>query len=253
MTFKSVGEIAAFPGTNPFTGTCPEHGESTVLIFSFQKNQAWFCSECASVKVRAEDGARWLRERREAIYRSATLPEKYLGRTFPATSAAMRTARAQAKAFLDQLKRERLWATLIMIGKNGTGKTLLATELAEYMINKMSLTVRYCTANQMVSEIQASYSTEGKTQEGEILRFANYDVLIIDEIDAKPDKENANILLTEVINRRYNSLRPVIAISNQPLDMLHKFVGDRVESRLHENSFVCSFNWPDFRKLPMKP
>jgi DNA replication protein DnaC len=105
----------------------------------------------------------------------------------------------------------------------------------------------------MISEVQASYSSETKSKEGEILRFLQYDVLILDEIDAKPDREDSNLILTEVINRRYNEQKPVIAISNQPLADLAKFVGDRVHSRLHENAFICAFTWADSRKGGVQP
>jgi DNA replication protein DnaC len=134
------------------------------------------------------------------------------------------------------------------MGNVGTGKTLLASELAESLIEGLSMSVRYCTAKQMIAEIQAAYSAEGKSEEMEVLRFVQYGLLILDEIDAKPDRENANLLLTEVINRRYNAEMPVVVITNQPFDNLAKFVGDRVDDRLHENAFVCSFDWPSFRR-----
>lgn len=257
MEFQAIGDLAKLPLTEPFTGTCELHGESTVEIFKAQKVKEWFCTECHQAQIRREDDERRRKERTEAIYRGACLPEKYMGQTFPVSTPAQRAVRAQAKAFMDCLKKDRLWTTLLMAGETGTGKTLLATEMAEAMMTKQLLTVRYCTSSQMIAEIQESYSSEGKkigkTQAGEILRFVSYDVLILDEIDAKPSYENANVLLTEVINQRYNALRPVIAITNQPLDTLHKFVGDRVDSRLHENAFICAFTWPDFRKQGVKP
>jgi DNA replication protein DnaC len=152
------------------------------------------------------------------------------------------------KHFRDLIANGPKWVVLVLFGGVGTGKTLVASELAESLINGLSMSVRYCTAKQMIAEIQAAYSSEGKTEEGEILRFVQYNLLILDEIDAKPDRENANLLLTEVINRRYNAEAPVVVITNQPFDGLARFVGDRVDDRLHENAFVCSFDWPSFRR-----
>jgi DNA replication protein DnaC len=140
------------------------------------------------------------------------------------------------------------WTVLALVGGVGTGKTLLACELAVALIDKLGLSVRYATAQAIVSEVQATYGAEGKSEETEIARFAQYDVLIIDEIDAKRSSENANLLLTEIINRRYNAEKPVVVITNQAFDTLARFVGDRVADRLHENAYVCAFSWPSFRR-----
>jgi DNA replication protein DnaC len=56
------------------------------------------------------------------------------------------------------------------------------------------------------------------------------------------------LLLTEIINRRYNAEKPVVVITNQAFDTLARFVGDRVADRLHENAYVCAFSWPSFRR-----
>ncbi|HBI70007.1 MAG TPA: hypothetical protein DDZ22_13650, partial [Massilia sp.] len=80
-----------------------------------------------------------------------------------------------------------------------------------------------------------------------------YDVLILDEIDAIRNTDNANLLLTEIINRRYNEAKPVIVISNQPFDNLARYTGERVHSRLYENAFVCDFSWADFRRNGAAP
>lgn len=243
--FSLIGDL------QEFAGTCEIHGDSVIRVLKFMPAKGWYCTTCWEAKMKQEEEEKQRAERKAILYRCAHLPAKYVGQRFAAKTAAQKTIRITCKAFLDSLAKNRLWAVLVLMGGVGTGKTLLATELAESMINNMGISVRYCTAKQMISEIQSSYSTEGKTEEGEILRFVQYGVLVIDEIDAKPDSPNANLLLTEVINRRYNELRPVIVITNQPFDSLAQYVGDRVESRLNENAMVCAFTWPDFRKQPI--
>jgi len=231
-----------------YSGTCEKHGESTCSYPSFFKHGRWSCRICREEEMAAEEKERWLKDRNETLHRIADIPRKYKGERFQANTDAQREARIMVKAYRDFIVENDAWAVLVMMGGVGTGKTLMASEFAESLINNNSISVRYCTCKQMISEIQASYSTDGKTEEGEILRFVQYGVLILDEIDAKPDKENANILLMEVINRRYNQDKPVVVITNQPFDNLEKFVGSRVDDRLHENSFVCNFNWPSFRR-----
>lgn len=229
-------------------GQCETHGKAIVYRPKFLADHPWECPTCAQEKARKESERKWLQDRRDTLHRIACVPTKYRGLRFEATTPEQKFVRSTVKAFRDAIAGKGNWAVLVLFGGVGTGKTLLASELAESLINNLDLSVRYCTAKQMIAEIQAAYSAEGKSEEGEVLRFVQYDVLILDEIDAKPDRENANLLLTEVINRRYNEEKAVVVITNQPFDNLAKFVGDRVDDRLHENAYVCSFDWPSFRR-----
>lgn len=237
------------PGLNGrmhmLAGSCQQHGPADVLV---RTGAEWHCPRCLDAVLVAEARDSWMTERSAALMAAATIPKKYIGQKFVASTPEQKGVKHTTRLFRDFILGQPAWGVLILSGTTGTGKTLLACDLAQSLITNAVRSIRYITANGMISEIQASYSTDGKTQEGEILRFVQYDVLILDEIDAKPDRENANLLLTEVINRRYNENKPVIAISNQPLGDLAKFVGDRVHSRLHENAFICAFTWADARK-----
>jgi DNA replication protein DnaC len=226
-------------------GSCDQHGAADVLV---RTGSPWHCPRCLDAVLVAEARDSWMAERSAALMSAATIPKKYLEQKFIASTPEQKGVRHTTRMFRDFILGEPAWGALILSGTTGTGKTLLACDLAQSLIKNAVRSIRYITANGMISEIQASYSDDKKSQEGEILRFVQYDILILDEIDAKPDRENANLLLTEVINRRYNENKPVIAISNQPLADLAKFVGDRVHSRLHENSFICAFTWSDARK-----
>lgn len=229
-------------------GECAEHGKSINYLPKRFADIPWSCPTCEQIKAQEESRRKWLEERITTLHRIACVPTKYRGAKFEATTPEQKIVRSTVKAFRDAIAAKQQWAVLVLFGGVGTGKTLLASELAEALIDNLNMSVRYCTAKQMISEIQASYSDDTKSEEGEVLRFVQYNVLIIDEIDAKPDRENANILLTEIINRRYNEEKPVVVITNQPFDNLAKFVGDRVDDRLHENAYVCSFDWPSFRR-----
>jgi len=237
----SIGSAVGF-----VDGSCPEHGAFNVLV---RKGREWHCPRCLELMMAKESHELWLTERNKSLMDSATIPKKYIGQRFQAVTPEQKIVRGTVRTFRDFILGEPTWAALIMIGKTGTGKTLLACEFAQSLISSASKSVRYLTAKGMISEIQSSYGREGKSEEGELMRFAQYDVLILDEVDAIPARENSSLLLTEVVNRRYNDNKPVIVISNQPFDNLSKFVGDRVHSRLHENSFACDFDWSDFRRV----
>jgi DNA replication protein DnaC len=226
-------------------GSCGEHGAATVLARS---DRGWYCPTCLEAAKRSEGIQRWVQERQPTLHGIAGIPPRYRGQKFVATTTEQKQVRALAAAFRDFVVAEPRWASLILIGDVGTGKTQLGCELGESFINRLLRSVRYVTAKGMISEIQAAYSTDGKTEEAEIERFVRYDLLILDEIDLVPQKDNALLLLTEVINRRYGSHKPMIVISNQQLSELGKFVGERVLDRLHEHSFPCAFDWPSFRR-----
>jgi len=227
-------------------GSCDTHGPAEVLV---RKGSPWHCPKCLEAKMAAEQHLQWMASRSADLMHAATIPAKYIGQRFIATTEEQRAVRKTVKLFSDFILKSATWAALILVGKTGTGKTLLACELAQALMASAARSIRYITAAGMISEIQATYSQEGKSQEAEIQRFVQFDVLILDEIDAIRATENASLLLTEIVNRRYNENKPVIVISNQPFDHLARFVGERVHSRLHENSFSCALNWADARRV----
>lgn len=236
-------------------GVCAKHGPSTALLHPRSGRTEWYCGDCAvEAKAKEIEDAR-KRERKHVLDGAACLPDRYADERFEVTTQAQKKVRLAVRAFRDTIAAGGQWAALVLVGGTGTGKTLLACELARSVIDNLGMSVRYCTANQMITEIQASYSTEGKTEEGELLRFASYDLLVLDEVDAIRDSAsgNAKLLLTELINRRYNARKPVVVISNQTHEKLPKFVGDRVFSRLQENQLLCVHDWPDQRPLAPTP
>lgn len=237
-----------FGPATELTGECETHGASTIKAFGGMV--AWYCAGCMESKLKGETQQMWELERQSHMSRVADIPMKYIGKSFAATTAAQKKARSQVKSYRDFILKERTWAVLVLVGSVGTGKTLMACEFAQALIQNCGWQVRYITTKGMIGEIQASYSSDSKTEEGEIAKFVRYEVLILDEIDAKAGGQNSNVLLTEVINRRYNAGRPVVVITNQPFESLVEFVGDRVHDRLHENSFVAAFDWPSFRRAP---
>ena len=227
-------------------GSCDAHGAAEVLV---RKGLAWHCPKCLDAVLANEAHMKMMAQRVADLMQAASIPSKYVDQKFVATSDEQRAVRRTVQLYRDFILNNRAWAALVLVGKTGTGKTLLACELAQSLMNRAARSVHYITAKGMISEIQANYGQPGKSEEADIARFAKYDVLVLDEIDAIPVKDNASLLLTEIVNRRYNENKPVIAISNQPFDHLARFVGERVHSRLHENSFSCACNWGDARRV----
>lgn len=250
---KTVAELAAgvMGKFERLDGECGKHGSIRNVLT--RRGDAWRCPRCIEDEIAAEKRATWLAERNSTLMAIAKIPGKYVGQKFVAETPDQKAVRSKVIEFREFIVKEpRCWSVLALVGSMGTGKTLLACEFAHSLISKLSMSVRYITAQGIISEIQASYGQEGKNEETEIMRFVQYDLLIVDEIDAKRSSDNANMLINEVINRRYAENKPVVIITNQSLDRLGQFVGDRVADRLHENAFICSFNWPSARRAVVR-
>lgn len=246
---KPVGLLVAgaFKNFERLAGDCDEHGHFENVLT--RRGDPWACPKCIEAAMAQQRHDAWLAERNDTLMQIAKIPSKYAGQKFIATTDEQKRVRMRVIEFREFiLKEPRTWAVLALAGTMGTGKTLMACEFAESLIKKLSMSVRYISAQGIVSEIQSCYGQEGKNEESEIAKFVQYDILIIDEVDAKRTTESANLLFNEVINRRYAENKPVIIITNQAMEGLAQFVGDRVADRLHENAFICSFNWASARR-----
>ncbi|MEN9868223.1 MAG: hypothetical protein RL748_3813 [Pseudomonadota bacterium] len=229
-------------------GQCSQHGPSRILIHA--QHSQWQCPTCFEVELEAKARREWVDERIAHLQAHTHIPAKYREQRFIASTEKQKAVRSLVMAFRDSIVQKNDWAALILTGDNGTGKTLLACEFARTYILKHLRSVRYTTTHGMIADIQASYSQPDKSEESEIARYAQYDLLILDEVDVKRDKPNAQLLLSEVIGRRYANGKPVIVISNQGFDLLEAFLGKRVHDRLHENAVICNFDWPSYRRDP---
>lgn len=239
--------LPEFAGFRRWPGRCKEHGEQVISVPHSVKN--WLCPECARRKAEQTLPAEWAQERAKALLAASRLPDKYQGKVFVAASYEQKMARQAARLFYGEVVLRQQWAALNLVGETGTGKTLLACELLQRLISSAGLSCRYATSMGILAEIKASYGCEGRSEHGEIQRFADFDLLIIDEIDQIRGTDSDKLLLQEVINRRYNAKKPVLTISNLSFAGLGRALGNRIASRLSENGVVVLFDWADQRQI----
>jgi len=116
------------------------------------------------------------------------------------------------------------WGCLAVIGPVGTGKTHLASALAkEYCLRRNALyTTAYAMSQRVMADRNASH-------------FTKYSLLIIDEIGRTFDTEAEKSRLFDIINNRYENLKPTIVVGNATLDEVKKSVGPAIWDRLKEN------------------
>ncbi len=167
----------------------------------------------------------------------ARLPERYRRKTLEGFKAARGdkargrlrdAARSYAIAF------EREEKGLILRGVTGCGKTHLAVGILHDVL-KRGFTGQYCNVTDLLTRLRESYSDESAEREGLILEEAgSVDLLVFDDLGAEMPTDWVRDRIYLILNRRYESARPVIVTTNCDDAELREKIGARIVSRLYE-------------------
>ena len=114
----------------------------------------------------------------------------------------------------------------LIIGGNGIGKSHLAWAIAKEA-RKSGRTVEVINLYRLLSEIKATPNWYD-----DIDMYARFDVLIIDEYDKCHGSESDFVLLSELVDKRYDEMLPTIVIGNGDDQQAQKLLGQSVYSRL---------------------
>jgi len=139
---------------------------------------------------------------------------------------------------------------LVMLGNNGTGKTLLATSVL-----KETGGVIY-TACEIGVRLRKAYNGDGR--EWELLdELCNAPLLVVDEIGRTKGSKFEADWLSHVINRRHEDGLPVVFVSNCHFKnncaeggctkCLENFLDNDTTSRAAEDGIVMKFTGGDYR------
>ena len=121
---------------------------------------------------------------------------------------------------------------LYIHGDVGTGKTYLASALARMFILS-GYSVVLTTTLAMLEDIQDTYGKEASSLDA-VLRFASSDVLILDDLGKESASPWSASMLFQIINYRYEAMRPIIVTSQYDLASLEKRIarqGERESAR----------------------
>jgi len=154
------------------------------------------------------------------------------------------------KRYLDTYdERFKVGASGFFSGECGTGKTMLACMMVESIINQ-GHSAHYVTAWKMIQEIRKGY--EKGVDEGIqyfIKKYVNKSFLVIDEIGVQHGTEDERILLYQVIDGRYNEVKPTVLISNSKNPVEDGYLDLRTIDRLKEGGgFSITFTGESYRK-----
>ncbi len=130
---------------------------------------------------------------------------------------------------------------LIVLGDRGTGKTVMATYWAG-----MLGTGRYVKVTDLFRAVRGTFSSDSKTTESEILQtYEKADFLVIDEAqERKKDSEWESVLLTNLIDKRYDRFKPTVIIANLAETAVDEYLGASIVSRANRSGgglVVCDW------------
>jgi DNA replication protein DnaC len=108
--------------------------------------------------------------------------------------------------------------------------------------------VAFGTVASLLRHIKATYAKDSqRTEQDAIDDLLRPDLLILDEVGVQVGSEHEKLLMFEVLNGRYQELRPTVLISNLDVAELEAFLGHRVMDRYRECGSVLAFDWQSHR------
>ena len=137
---------------------------------------------------------------------------------------------------------------LLLVGGTGLGKTHLSTAVAKTVLDS-GHDVLYTTAVGMVAAFEAERfgNSTGLTEESDLNRYYNVDLLIIDDLGTEVSNQFTVSSLFNVINTRINLRRPTIINTNLMQEELRRRYWDRITSRLFGEYRILLFLGTDVR------
>ncbi|MGZ4957332.1 MAG: ATP-binding protein [Methylobacter sp.] len=238
--------------------TCETHGDYTENGHVFFGGKViWSgCQICSKIRADEEEKFRLEMESQakqkkiEKRLNQAGVPLRFRERNFDnfiasnsGQESAFAIAEAFAKNFEDHLK---AGSSLIFSGKAGTGKTHLALSIAQYIMPKH--TAMYINAMDAVRMVRDTWRKNSEKSETDVLdMLGSIDLLVIDEVGVQNGTENEQVLLFDIINRRYRDMRPTILLTNLGTSGFSEFITERSFDRLKENGTWVKFDWESYR------
>ena len=137
----------------------------------------------------------------------------------------------------------------LFLGKPGTGKNHLALAIARHAITEHQSSAVFTTALKIAREYKSTWSKGSAKTEDDVIRyFTRPDLLIIDEVGVQFGSDAEKLIMFEIINTRYERMKPTILISNQTREELAAFIGERVLDRMSDGGgCTLSFTWDSYR------
>ena len=252
------------PEQRTFSGECPVHGAvDRSEVEQFDGSMAVRpCKQCQFHGLRvapqgSEDHSQALANLQAENINSALVGSGITPRFFESTFAtyrastpdmalALETCQGYADNFGEHFQAGR---NLLLCGNVGNGKTHLASSIVQRLIRQHRAVAVITTAAEIIRVFKRSMGRDAGYTEGDVINeLASFDLLVIDEVGAQAGTHYELSALHEVLDRRYNLIRPTVVVSNLNAQGLSQYIGERALDRLRENkALLVGFTWASAR------
>lgn len=232
---------------------CPRHGDQ-IEFFQSALDRWMGCAVCAKESIETQDAERHqadLASRRTLLRESIGLRDALANasmrdwiQTHPKQTEILKRLKNYA---LEDLKNIRSAKNLILLGSTGTGKTHLAASITLLATHQM-IDARYVTSAQLLAEVRDSWGKKEISEMSVLDKYARASVLLIDEVGQRDDGQNAQEILSQLIDMRYKRY-PTIITTNLTQEKLCERLGDRAYDRLNENLILIRCEWQSYREM----
>lgn len=250
----------ALSSLTPARGHCETHGD----FDGYTLGGGPHCPKCAQERIEREQAAqqeatlREFRQRRaDYLLGRAAIPPRFADRRLsnfmphaPGPAKALQVAKKFADDFEECAKTGQ---SLIFCGGVGAGKTHLAVGICHEIIAKDKVAV-FTSVLSAIRSIKETFRKGAEQSEADVIKaLVEPDLLVLDEVGVQFGSETEKMYLFEIINGRYEAMKPTILLSNLAKDALTEFIGERVVDRLREGGGrMVIFDWPSYRRLAGK-
>ena len=258
MTTKPKYTLETRAGECQVDGKFADH-----LVQQFGADPVWFgCPRCHFDARHSQDFDQ--RSKVVGIHRDrllnerlldAGIPDRFMRCTLdnwiaeaPAQVQALAACGGFVEAFGENFAAGR---SAMLLGTVGTGKTHLGAAMLQAVIREHAhdgLRGLYATAGSIIRDVKASFGNRGRTEADVYADLIRPDLLVIDEVGVQHGTDFERQVLFEVINGRYEKIKPTIVVSNLGVTELRQCLGDRAVDRLRDKSgIVVVFRWASAR------
>jgi len=239
---------------------CEKHGDYDVKYLKMGFDKVFVikcCSRCveekdAQKKIDDEKQERELaisneKRRRENVRVNAGISKRNLYKTFDdyiCTNEGQHKAKNDCVRYVENFPTDK---SLIMVGGVGTGKTLLASAMIDHLVDNNRCEI--IKVIDLIRHLKSTWSKDSDKSEEKIIDYyCGLDLLILDEVGSQFGSDTEKLFIFDIIDGRYQDMKPTILISNLDIDGIKDAIGERCVDRLCEGGgSMIAFDWKSSR------